>query len=336
MYASAWLDGDMRLAPSRPLLPACLAALVLVAGLAGPAQAADPPLTVAKARLAASFHCPQPIVKGGAQPIMVVTGTGYTGAQAYEIGKVVLSGFGRPVCYVDFPYMTTGDVQIAAEYLVNGIRRMYAKGGQRIAMLGVSQGGLLMRWALTYWPSLRTKVTDAVSIAGTQHGTNLIKKGACSPAAPCTPATWQQAAGSNLLTALNRQPDESPGPTDWTTVRSATDETVQPQTGKHPTSALKGATNILIQDICPGRVVGHIPSALDSVTYEALVDAFTHKGPAKVSRFAKDVCAHPMAPGATPVERAAGVRAAGPDVQVEAPKVGREPKVRAYALKRVK
>lgn len=312
----------------RLALTACVAALAL----APAAQAADPPLSVSTARLAASFHCPQPIVRGGAQPIMVVTGTGYTGAEAYEIGKVVLGNFGRPVCYVDFPYRTTGDVQVSAEYLVNGIRRMYKLGGQKIAMLGVSQGGLLMRWALTYWPSLRTKVTDAVSIAGTQHGTNLIKKGACSLTSPCTPATWQQAAGSNLLKTLNRQPDESPGPTDWTTLRSATDETVQPQTGKHPTSSLKGASNILIQDICPGRKVGHIPSALDSVTYEALVDAFTHKGPAKVSRFAKNVCDHLMAPGAG--RRSIGVRAAEtPDVQTEAPKVGREPAVRKYARK---
>lgn len=321
----------MRRALPYPILTACLAALAL----APAAQAADPPLTVSKARLAASFHCPQPIVKGGAQPIMVVTGTGFTGEQAYEIGKLVLTGFGRPVCYVDFPYKTTGDVQIAAEYLVNGIRRMYALGGKPIAMLGVSQGGLLERWALTYWPSLRAKVADAVSIAGTQHGSNLLGK--CSVSTPCNPATWQQTQGSHLLTALNRQPDESPGPTDWTTVRTATDETVQPQTGKHPTSSLKGASNILIQDICPGREVGHIASALDSVTYEALVDAFTHKGPAKVSRFAKDVCSRPMAPGATPIARAATVRAAeGPDVQVDAPLVGAEPKVRAYALRRVK
>ena len=59
--------------------------------------------------------------------------------------------------------------------------------------------------------------------------------------------------GSDLLRAINAQPDETPGDVSYTTVRSATDETVQPQTGKHPTSALKGATNVLIQDVCPGR-----------------------------------------------------------------------------------
>ena len=59
---------------------------------------------------------------------------------------------------------------------------------------------------------------------------------------------------------------------------------MQPQYGKQPTSALKGATNILIQAICPGRVTSHIGTAVDSVTFAAFADALSHKGPAKVSR----------------------------------------------------
>ena len=111
------------------------------------------------------------------------------------------------------------------------------------------------------------------------------------------PAAWQQAAGSRFLRALNTRRDETPGPTSWTTVRSATDQTVQPQTGAHPTSALKGATNVLIQDVCPGREVTHIGTALDSVTWAVAVDAIANDGPAKVSRLPADVCSHPFAPG---------------------------------------
>jgi hypothetical protein len=89
-----------------------------------------------------------------------------------------------------------------------------------------------------------------LAAAGTQHGTTLFDP-AVGAAAGCAPALWQQAAGSKLLAALNAQPGETPGPTSWTTVRSTTDEVVQPQTGPHPTSALKGATNIAIQSVCP-------------------------------------------------------------------------------------
>ena len=75
------------------------------------------------------------------------------------------------------------------------------------------------------------------------------------------------------------QPFEAPGPTAWTTVRSAADEAVQPQTGPHPTSALKGATNILIQAVCPGRDASHIGTAFDSVTFAAFADALATRAP---------------------------------------------------------
>src|SRR5204863_7817624 len=197
-------------------------------------------------------------------PIMIVTGTGASGAEAYAIGKPAFDAFGAPVCYVDFPHFTTADMQVSVQYLVNGLRVMSRRAGRQVAVVGISQGGLLPRIALTYWPSLRAKVSDVIAAAGTQHGTT-IGKGACPGTVGCLPAQWQQLAGSRFLRALNAHRDETPGPTAWTTVRSATDEVVQPQTGPHPTSALKGATNVLIQDLCPGREVTHIGTALDSV-----------------------------------------------------------------------
>ena len=177
-------------------------------------------------------------------------------------------------------------------------------------------------------------VTDVLAAAGTQHGTTVTgPAGPCSATNPCPPADWQQAAGSKLLEALNAQPFEAPGPTSWTTVRSATDEVVQPQTGPHPTSALKGATNILIQAVCPGRVTTHIGTAVDSVAFAAFLDAISHKGAAKVSRLPADVCAHPYAPGLDEAQTTAFLEGSvgllgGQESTV--PVVGAEPKVRAY------
>jgi hypothetical protein len=146
---------------------------------------------------------------------------------------------------------------------------------------------------------------------------------------------WQQAAGSKLLAALNAQPDETPGPTAWTTVRSTTDEVVQPQTGPHPTSALKGAANIVIQSVCPGRMVSHIGTILDSVTFAAFTDAISHTGAARVSRLPKDVCAHPYAPGLDEGATSAVLGASGnlitPRLVNQVPRVTAEPPVRAYA-----
>ena len=318
----------------RLLLPAVIGCLLLTAS---PALAADPPLTVPSAKLAASLKCAGTLKGSAKQPLMLVTGTGASGDQAYAIGKGAFDAWGAPVCWVNFPQFTTGDIQIAVQYLVSGIRTEERRAGRPISVFGISQGGLLPRIALTYWPSLRAKVTDVIAAAGTQHGTTVGTISACAKG--CPPADFQQAAGSNLLKALNAQPDETPGPTSWTTVRSATDETVQPQTGPHPTSALKGATNILIQSVCPGRQVTHIGTALDSVNFAAIADAVTHKGPAEVARFPKDVCANLYAPGLDPATTLSLLGAANGLTSSQggaAPTVRREPKVLALFRHRVK
>jgi hypothetical protein len=314
------------------LRSAAIAVAICALAAAAPAAAADPPLTVPKAKLDAALHCHGKLRDAKRQPIMLVTGTGATGDEAYAIGKGAFDAYRHPVCTVNYPSFTTADVQVSVQYLVNGIRS--SRAGQPIAIIGISQGGLVPRFALTYWPSLRAKVTDVVAAAGTQHGTTLYDGAACA-AGGCAPALWQQAAGSKLLAALNAQLDETPGPTSWTTVRSTTDETVQPQTGQRPTSALKGATNIAIQSVCPGRQVSHIGTILDSVTFAAFTDAVAHDGAARVARLPKDVCAHPYAPGLD--EQATnGVVGASLGVIVnrlanQVPKVRAEPPVRAYA-----
>jgi hypothetical protein len=307
-------------------------ALLAALTLAAPA-AAEPKLTVSRHRLDRALHCVGKLHGATRRPLMLVTGTGASGGEAYAIGKGALDAYGAPVCYVDFPHFTTADVQVSVQYLVHGLRVMSRRAGRRVAVFGISQGGLLPRIALTYWPSLRGKVSDVIAAAGTQHGTTTFKASNCAPAG-CPPAVWQQAKSSKFLRALNAQPDESPGPTAWTTVRSSTDEVVQPQTGRHPTSALRGATNVLIQDVCPVRHTSHIGTAVDSVTFALIADAIRHKGPAKVSRLPHDVCSHLYAPGldepSTTALITAGSGLAAGRIASQ-PKVRREPRVRAWA-----
>ena len=315
-----------------------MAGLVALAGatlaLASPAAASGPKLTVDKADLRASFHCPIDPTDATETPLMFVTGTGATGDQGYLIGQGAFEAYGHPVCYVNFPDNTTADIQVSVQYLVYGLRREYKLSGRKAAVFGISQGGLLPRFALTYWPDLRSKVSDVLAAAGTQHGTNVSRN--CSASTPCAPANWQQLKGSNLLDAINSQPDETPGNVSYTTVRSLTDETVQPQGGKHPTSALDGASNISIQGVCPGRKTTHIGTAVDSVSFAAFVDAIEHegkgkKGAAKVKRLPDDVCDHPYADGLDEATTTAFLAAAGSIIGNQGstvPKVPREPRVR--------
>lgn len=317
---------------SRRALLALAAVSSLTAASATSASAAEPALTVGPKALAASLHCVGPLANAKRTPIMLVTGTGASGAEAYAIGKGALDDYGAPVCYVDFPNFTTADIQVSVQYLVSGLRVMSRRAGRRVAVFGISQGALLPRVALTYWPSLRTKVSDVIAAAGTQHGTTTGSAAACRISG-CIPAGWQQAAGSRFQRALNAQPDETPGPTSWTTVRSQTDEVVRPTTGPHPTSALRGATNVLIQSVCPGRKVTHIGTALDSVTFALTRDAIGHAGPAKVARLPTDICANRYAAGLDPVATS-GLLGAATSLtggrNAGQPKVTREPALRAW------
>lgn len=318
-------------------------AILVVLALAAPVAMAkeraapEPKLTVPRLELEAAYKCEGDVLGARVQPLLFVTGTGSSGEQGYILVRRAFETLGRPVCLVNFPDYTTADIQVSVQYLVYAIRRESREAGRKIAIFGISQGGLLPRFALTYWPSLRPLVSDVLAAAGTQHGTTASSR-SCSEASPCPPAYWQQAAGSQLLRALNRQPFEAPGPTAWTTVRSASDETVQPQSGANPTSALEGATNILIQGVCPGRVTSHIGTEVDSVTFAAFADAISHKGPAKASRLPADVCAHPYATGLDEQFTANILDSSGGLVGGQGslvPTVGAEPKVRAYVKRLV-
>jgi hypothetical protein len=321
----------------RLLRTAGLAALASVVGLAIPAaptSASGPKLTVPKADLRAALTCPIDPTNATRTPLMFATGTGATGDQGYLLDRDAFEAYGHPVCYVNFPDFATADIQVSVQYLVHGLRREYKLAGRKVAVFGISQGGLLPRFALTYWPDLRRKVSDVLSAAGTQHGTTV--SFGCSETSACAPAGWQQARHSNLLDALNAQPDETPGDVSYTTVRSLFDEIVQPQGGKHPTSALEGARNILIQDVCPGRTTTHIGTAADSVSFAAFVDAIRrhHKGKrgaAKVSRLPGDVCDHPYASGLDEARTSAALKASGGLIVTQlgqVPTVTAEPKVR--------
>ena len=283
---------------ARQHLVACIAAVAAAAALGAPVGAQgrprEPKLTVPAATFAGALTCYGQIGRGRPAPIVFAPGTGSTGAQVYILGKGAFDAVGRPVCTVSFPDRTTADVQVSVQYLVWAVRSLARQVGKPVAVAGVSQGGLLARMALTYWPSLRRQVSDVVTAAATHHG----GRGSSDSAARCVtegcpPAIWQQGRNSNLMRALDYGRDETPGRLGWTTIRSSTDEVVRPIA----TSKLEGATNVLIQDVCPGRQTSHLGTAVDSVTWAALTDALRHRGPARVSRFAADVCDHPFGTG---------------------------------------
>ena len=329
--------------PRSALLVVLAACAFTSSAAAAGAASAEPALRTPPATLRAAVTCPPAVRDGAREPVLLVHGTGDTGRATWA-GTVdvqgVLARAGHPACVVELPRFALADVQDSAEYVVSAIRAASRLADRPIAVYGYSQGGLLARWALTFWPSLRPLVADVVSVAGPQHGTTYgdsaeVIAALCSPAAGCPPAYWQQGVDAHLIAALGRRPDETPGSTAWTTVRSADDDLVQPETGPRPTSSLAGATNVLIQATCPGRQVSHEDIKYDSVSYAALLDAITHAGPARTRRFPRDVCAALHAPGLTDVAVAAHATTAEATATARTlaytPQATAEPPLRAYA-----
>jgi triacylglycerol lipase len=267
------------------------AVLALQPGVA--AADAEPELQVEREELQAAMDCPDTFADEGRNPVLLVQGTGPTPRENFGWNLLPqLTADGFDVCTVELPMRALGDIQVAAEYVVHGLREVHERSGQRVDVAGHSQGGLEPRWALAWWPSTRELLGDLVTYASPHHGT-VVTDVACA-ASHCWPAVHQMRPGSAFLEALHAQEDLSG--LSVTSLGSVMDELVQPPT----TIDLEGASNIILQDVCPGRPVTHLSIVADAVAYDLMLDAFEHEGPADPGRLADDACLQTMIEEAGP------------------------------------
>ena len=203
---------------------------------------------------------------------------------------------GHDVCLVTYPNRGLGDAQIAAEYVVNAIDQLAAT-GRKVSIIGHSQGGMPPRWAVRFWPSLRDKIDDMILLAAPNHGIVLAELTALTELGvpiPIPAVFYQFRASSNYMTAVNTG-DETPGDIDYTNMYTVFDELVQPVLPE-PSSALDWqqnnpkVANILLQDICPGRIAEHGSVMADAAVFELVLDALAHPGPANPERVSDDIC----------------------------------------------
>jgi triacylglycerol lipase len=247
----------------------------------------EPALETEQAKLDAGLVC-TPFTHPDKAPVLLVHGTFTTGYEQYDWTYLpLLAERGFDVCAVTYPDRGLGDQQISAEYVVNALRRIYAKTGRKVAMIGHSQGASMPRWALRWWPSARNSVEDFVLQAGPNHGLLLASQGANPLGQPA--GTTQFSSSSKFVAAVNSV-DETPGDISYTSLYTQFDELVQPVTPV-PTAALDfgknnpKVTNLLLQDLCPGRFVDHVTIGLsDRLTFDLTLDAISNPGPANIER----------------------------------------------------
>lgn len=261
----------------------------------------EPALETAQDKLDAAIHCTD-FTHPDKPAVLLVHGTFTAGQEQYEWNYIpLLSARGYDVCTVTYPDRGLGDQQISAEYVVNALRRLRAKTGRKLAMVGHSQGVSVPRWAIKWWASARNSVDDFILLAGPNHGTviadpSLILAGLGLPVPPLgtdiplLPEAFRQFPPYSQFTQATNRDDETPGSIDYTAVYTLTDELVEPVIPV-PTASLEfgqnnpHVTNLLIQDLCPLQIVDHVTiGTTDAVAFAMVLDAITHSGPANPQR----------------------------------------------------
>ncbi|KAA9161902.1 lipase [Amycolatopsis acidicola] len=278
---------------------AAVGALLVPAG----AQAATgPALDVPESTLDAALNCSDGISDAQRDPVLLVPGTTLTPAEFDGNYARAFAAKGWPYCTITLPDHGMGDIQVAAEYVVHAIRTVSAEAGRKVSLVGHSQGGMIPRWALKYWPDTRADVADLVGLAPSNHGT-LIAQAVCLPG--CAPSFWQQRTGSAFMTALNSGPETWPG-IDYTNIYTALDEVVTPNFDENGSSSLHTGqgriSNIGLQRVCPAHVADHLTTGtVDAPAFALVLDALTHQGPADPGRLPAGACAQPVMPYVDPV-----------------------------------
>ena len=277
------------------------------------------------------------------EPVLLVHGTFTEGPEQYLWNYALeLGARGFDWCTITYPNRGFGDLQLSGEYVAWAVLAIHGATGRKVDVAGHSQGGLVPRWAIRWWPSATAAVDDFVGVASPNHGGELATLSDLgTPPTGLPPFVWQVHPDSNFLAVLNAD-DETPGDIDYTQVYTLTDELIQPVVPV-PTAALDWqqdnarVANLLLQELCPLRVVDHLTiGTTDRVAFELVVDAFIHKGPADPARLDLDVTCNLPDQVLDPAAQLQAFFALGPGFLASFPPelvlVDEEPPIRGYAL----
>lgn len=267
-----------------------------------PVDRPGPRLSVPERTLTKSLVCSEDVEQSRRNVVLLVHGTTMTPGENFEWnwGRA-LTQLDRAYCMVTMPNRAMSDAQISAEYVVSAIRHIHQASGRKVDVLGHSQGGLVPRFALRFWPDIRAMVEDYVGFGATNHGSYMVNV-LCPPVVGCSPSLWQQTASSAFTRATNSRQETFAG-ISYTNVYTRTDEFVRPALDDTGTSSLHTGdgriTNVAIQDVCPLDVASeHIAvGSYDPVAYALAMDALDHDGPADPDRIARSVCGELLMPG---------------------------------------
>ncbi|MEZ5116843.1 MAG: hypothetical protein R2737_11295 [Candidatus Nanopelagicales bacterium] len=200
-----------------------------------------------------------------AGPVLLVPGYG-GGTDGVDQLAAALRASGRQAEVVPIGD-GTGDIRAYAATVLDRARAAVAAGAPSVDLVGFSMGGLVVRAAATD-PDAGGLVRRVATISSPHDGTAAAALGGLL--GQCPTACQQMQPGSDLLDSL---PGASAADR-WLSVWSASDEVIRPA----DSSVLAGATDVLLQSVCPGDVAHS--GMVTSPQVAALVGGFLATGTA--------------------------------------------------------
>jgi hypothetical protein len=301
-----------------------------------PVDRPGPALRVPRRLLDASLTCPASLSRVTRPVVLMIPGTTVTPQEAFSWNyALALQAEGIPSCMVEVPEHTNGDIQVAAEYVVDAVRTINRVTGRKVILFGWSQGAsTLPRWALRWWPDIRPKVSSLVGLAPLNNRGSAVATGLCL-GGTCIPAGWQQRIGSDFMAALNSGQQTFSGIA-YTVLYSRLDEVVTPNADGALSKLPEGrnVVNIALQDVCALDASEHITIPASPTAWALALDAFRHPGrPASLARAVlPDLCLPGTMPHVDPVQFALQTAAIAANVgpRVSEGQVAAEPELACY------
>jgi pimeloyl-ACP methyl ester carboxylesterase len=224
-------------------------------------------------------------------PIVLLNGTSTIQGTNWSVGAPVLANagykvytfnYGNTTTNPNFPIQAVGDIRQSSAELAAEVERVLAEtGAPKVILVGHSQGGGIL--AVNYINNLggADKVSQLIGISPSNHGTDIDGLGGLQSlpilgplfvgiADAIGPALYQQTLNSPFQQEVYGNGDTRPGVL-YTTIASINDEVVTPYTQQ----ALNGpnVTNIVLQDLYPGLVLGHGNTAVSPQVWGIVLDA---------------------------------------------------------------